>query len=99
MADVQDHLKDELRWDLIALETHAHVTERRAQQQGLPGDREGLLPSLHLNLACAYRGLGLHDRARHHYELGRAHLQVLDDDDYADQLRRNIADYAADTTD
>jgi hypothetical protein len=90
MADVQDDPHDELHWDLAAMTAYAEVTEARAEEQGIPGGRQGLLPSLHLNLAWDYEKLGLPDLAAHHLEAGRALLHILDDDEYGQAVRHHF---------
>jgi hypothetical protein len=92
MADLQDDPNDELQWDLTAMTAYADVTEARAVAQGIPGGREGLLPSLHLNLAEDYAKLGRHALAALHLTSGRALLHVLDDDEYGRLIRRRFAD-------
>ena len=58
LADVQDDPREELRWDLLALEAAADVTEERAAEQEVPGGRLGLYPSLHLTWPRTTSSLG-----------------------------------------
>jgi hypothetical protein len=94
LADVQDDPRDELRWDLAALEAAGAVTEERAAEHGLPGGRRGLYPSLHLNLAEDYMKLDDDDRARDHYLAGLEFLPLLTDDSYGRSIREAFATYA-----
>ncbi|MFF5249020.1 hypothetical protein ACFY3V_32470 [Streptosporangium sp. NPDC000095] len=90
MADVQDEVKEELLWDLRALEAADLVTDERARQVGVAGSVSGFYPSLHLNLGDAYRRLGDLDRARDHLERGRAAVGALDDDGYGQMIRQGL---------
>jgi hypothetical protein len=90
MADVQDDVRDELVWDLRALEAADSITDERAQQAGVAGPVSGFYPSLHLNLGEAYRKLGDLDRARDHVELGRAAAGALGDDGYGQMVRGGL---------
>ncbi|WP_326826000.1 hypothetical protein [Streptosporangium sp. NBC_01756] len=89
MADVQDDVREELRWDLRALEAADLVTDERAQQAGVAAVR-GFYPSLHLNLGDAYHKLGDLDRARDHLERGRAAVDALGDDGYGQMIRQGL---------
>jgi hypothetical protein len=86
-ADVQSDLSEELRWDLTALEAVGGLSEAEVAEEGVPGGKAGLLPSLHLNLSDVYRRLGDEAQAQHHYNLGAAHLVALDDSGYGDSIR------------
>lgn len=90
MADVQDEVKEELLWDLRALEAADLVTDERARQAGVAGPVSGFYPSLHLNLGDAYRRLGDLDRARDHLERGRAVVGALGDDGYGQMIRQGL---------
>jgi hypothetical protein len=92
LADVQENPEDELAWDLRALAFMDELTDQQAVERDNPGGKNALLPSLHLNLAVDYRRLGDDDNARRHYELGRAHLNALSDDDYGDSIRSAFAE-------
>ncbi|MFI6510931.1 tetratricopeptide repeat protein [Streptosporangium sp. NPDC050855] len=82
MADVQDDVRQELMWDLRALDAVALVTDERVAQAGVPLSVAGLYPSLHLNLSDCYRKLGDLDRAREHLRQARARIGALGDDEY-----------------
>ncbi|MGJ6968088.1 hypothetical protein ACSDR0_39890 [Streptosporangium sp. G11] len=90
MADVQDEVREELLWDLRALEAADLVTDERAQRAGVAGSVSGFYPSLHLNLGDAYRRLGDLDRARDHLDRGRAAVGALGDDGYGQMIRQGL---------
>lgn len=83
MADVQDDPREELAWDLRALQAAESVTDERAAAAGVAGPVAGFYPSLHLNLGECYRKLGDVDLARKHLDRGRAAAGALADDGYA----------------
>ncbi len=68
------------------------LTDQLAIQRGNRGGKNALLPSLHLNLAVDYRRLGDDANARRHFDLGRAHLDALSDDEYGDSIRSAFAE-------
>jgi hypothetical protein len=90
MADVQDDVVEELRWDLRALDAADLIGDERVCQAGIAASVRGFYPSLHLNLAEAYRKLGDVDRARDHLERGYAVMGVLADDGYAQMIRAGL---------
>jgi hypothetical protein len=84
-ADVQDRVEDELAWDLRALAAVPEPSDARFA---------GFLPSLHLNLADAYRRLGDDDAARRHLAIAAEHAPVLPDDGYGAMIRGGLAKQA-----
>lgn len=82
MADVQDDVGEELRWDLLALEAAGLLTDERVALAGIDGTAAGFHPSLHLNIGECYRRLGKLDRAREHVRRGLAALPALADSGY-----------------
>ncbi|MFI6031425.1 hypothetical protein [Amycolatopsis magusensis] len=90
LADQQDDVREELRWDLVALETADSISEDRAADAGVAGSVRGLYPSLHLNVGDAYRRLGEFALARQHLELSRAEIDVLADDGYGQLIRAGL---------
>lgn len=92
MADVQDDVREELRWDLLALAAADLITDQRVTDAGIEGGAAGFYPSLHLNIGECYRRLGRFDEAAEHLRLGLAALPALADGGYAamidDGLRR-----------
>jgi hypothetical protein len=95
MADLQDDVRDELRWDLRALAAADDVTEERAQafarQFNGALDVRALYPSLHLNLGDDYRRLGASAQAREHLALAQQCMHILPDDGYGRMIRDGIA--------
>jgi hypothetical protein len=94
MADVQDDPREELVWDLRALDAADSVTEERAQAAGVTGTVAGFYPSLHLNIGEAYRKIGDLDAAREHLALGEAAVDALEDSPYGAMIRRGLAGLA-----
>jgi hypothetical protein len=98
LADLQDDVRDELRWDLRALAAADEVTEERAQafarQYDGALDVRALYPSLHLNLGDDYRRLGATAQAREHLALAQECLHVLPDDGYGRMIRDGVAKLA-----
>ncbi|MFI6768030.1 hypothetical protein [Streptomyces sp. NPDC050355] len=90
MADVQDDPREELVWDLRALEAAHLISDERARQGGVAGSVAVFYPSLHLNLGDVYRRLGDLDRARDHLACGRAAIGELGDDDYGKLIREGL---------
>ena len=90
MADVQDDPREELAWDLLALEAADSVTDERAAAAGATGPVAAFYPSLHLNLGEDHRKLGNVDEARHHLELGREAAALLGGDPYGAMIRGGL---------
>ncbi|WBB99516.1 MULTISPECIES: hypothetical protein [unclassified Solwaraspora] len=86
MADVQDDVHQELRWDQRALAAADLLTDTRVAQAGVAG----LYPSLHLNLGECHRKLGDLDRAREHLRYAQAGVDALGDDEYARLIRAGL---------
>ncbi|MEU5429852.1 hypothetical protein AB0H73_30255 [Streptomyces olivoreticuli] len=90
MADVQDDVREELLWDLRALEAADLITDERARQAGVPSPVAAFYPSLHLNLGEVYRKLGDLDRARDHLARGQAAADELGDDGYGKMIKGGL---------
>ncbi|WP_189299977.1 hypothetical protein [Streptomyces albospinus] len=106
MADTQDDPRDELDWDLRALEAaEGFVTERpvvtgapagASNVADGPGPRHPLValsaffPSLHLNLAADYAGLDRPADARAQLLRARASVNALADGEYRQSLKDAI---------
>lgn len=90
MADVRDDVREELAWDLRALEAAELLTEERASQAGVTSPVAGLYPSLHLNLGECYRKLGDLDSAREHLLRGAAAVGALPEDGYGQLIRTGL---------
>ena len=89
MADVQDDVHKELRWDLEALDAARAITDERAAAAGTTV--AGFYPSLHLNLASCYRRLGDVKRAGEQVVLARQCVDVLPNDGYGEMVRGELA--------
>lgn len=87
MADVQDDVAEELRWDERALAAADELTDQRVAAGGVASGVAGFYPSLHLNIAECHRRLGHLAEARVHLERGRARLDALPDDGYGQLIR------------
>lgn len=90
MADVQDDPRDELMWDLRALDAAGSVTDERAKRHHESLAIRGFYPSLHLNLAEDYRKLGDLDKARAHIGHAAAAVDTLNDDAYGNTIKTAI---------
>ncbi|MFE1173851.1 hypothetical protein [Streptomyces sp. NPDC058773] len=106
MADTQDDPRDELDWDLRALEAaEGFVTERPAGGAGTPGESRvadgpgprhplialrAFFPSLHLNIAADYAALDRPADARAQLRRARASANALADGEYRQGLRDAI---------
>jgi hypothetical protein len=90
MADVQENVRQELRWDLAALAAADLVSDERVARAGIAGSVAGFYPSLHLNLGDCHRRLGEIERARDHLERARASLDALADDGYGRMIRAGV---------
>jgi len=91
MADVQDDPRQELVWDLRALEAADLITDDRARRAGVTSPIAGFYPSLHLNLGEVYRKLGDMSAARRHLDAGQAAIGALSDDGYAKLIKNGLA--------
>ncbi|MBA2933137.1 hypothetical protein HZF05_03405 [Sphingomonas sp. CGMCC 1.13654] len=89
LADTEDDAKDELAWDLLALEA---ATGSQGDEDLDPVDPSlaGFLPSLHLNVGDAYRRLGDPARASRHAAVGLARIAHLNHDGYGDMVRTGL---------
>jgi len=94
LADLQDDLREQLRWHLVALEAADEITDERAAEQRVPGGRLGLY-SLRLNLAEDYVRLGDDGRAAAHYRAGRDFVPFLGEESYGSGIRDGFDAYAA----
>ncbi|MGW1374136.1 hypothetical protein ACWD6P_07605 [Streptomyces sp. NPDC002446] len=106
MADTQDDPRDELDWDLRALEAaEGFVTERLDEPGGAPGEPgvadgpgprhplvalRAFFPSLHINIAADYAALDRTADARAQLLRARASVNALADGEYRQGLRDAI---------
>ncbi len=95
MADVQDDVDEELRWDLRALAAADLLTDERVAQAGIDGTAAGFYPSLHLNIGECYRKLGDVDGAREQLRRGLAALPALGDNGYSAMVKDGLDRLAA----
>ena len=77
MADVQDDVEEELRWDLLALAAADQLTDQRVAEAGIAAPVAGFYPSLHLNLGEIYRKLGRFAQAGDHLRKGLQAVTTL----------------------
>ncbi|MFJ4080514.1 hypothetical protein ACIP17_26920 [Streptomyces iakyrus] len=87
LADTQDDPADELAWDLRALTAAEEAREESVAVAAVIA----IYPSLHLNLADDYLGLGRRDAARTHLRRAREAAAALVDDSYGEGVWAAIA--------
>ncbi len=95
LADVQDDPRDELKWDLRALQAADDLPPEALLRAGATASIAGLYPSLHLNLGEDYRKVGDLSAARRHLQLGQQASAALGDDGYSQMIRRGLDGLAA----
>ena len=79
MADAQDDLREELRWDQLALDAASAAVPQEFDGR-FPGmTLASFFPSLHLNLAADYEKLGDLALARKHAVMAAEAVPALDD--------------------
>jgi len=94
LADLQDDVREELRWDERALAAVADVTDARAQEFDASLRVRGFLPSLYLSLADDHRRLGDPERAREFLDRARGEIDALGDDAYGALVRSGLENVA-----
>jgi hypothetical protein len=90
MADVQDDVRQELEWDLRALDAAGQVADDRAREHHESLSVRSFFPSLHLNVGDAYFRLGDPENAREHLRKAQASLRDLPDSPLADMTRKGV---------
>ena len=95
MADTQDAPEEELRWDLRALDAALRMTDAEVAEHQAGLTARGMLPSLHLNLAEAYRKCSEFEAARKHIALALKDLDALPADGYGQMIRGGVERLAA----
>ncbi|MEU9237883.1 hypothetical protein [Streptomyces subrutilus] len=90
LADLYEDPAQALAWDVRALDAADAVTEQRVQEHHAGLRIAGFYPSLHLNLADAYRRLGSFEAAAEHIGAAEAHAPSLPGSPYGDLLRGAI---------
>lgn len=93
LADLQDDLDEEIRWDETALRAYQHVGETDLAAIGI-ASASGLAPSLHLNLGDGYARRGDVWAARRELDAGLACIAALGDDGYGTMIRKGLAELA-----
>ena len=91
MADVSESVDDELVWDLRALDAGVLLDDARLEAAGMAASVEGLLSSLHLNLADVYRRLGTAPKAREHVAASNAAIASLAGDGYTEMVKTALS--------
>ncbi|BCJ44395.1 hypothetical protein GCM10010168_12090 [Actinoplanes ianthinogenes] len=87
LADQQDSVEDELRWDELALAAFPDLTDERTRAGDDSWRARAFLPSLHLNLADVHRRAGHEKEARQFLGEATAALDELPADDYGAMIR------------
>lgn len=90
MADAQDDAKEELAWDLRALEAAQRSSDADVQRHYPQATLASFMPSLHINLAEDYFKLGDREQSRAHLTAAQSLAHHLGADAYGDLLRRGI---------
>jgi hypothetical protein len=91
MADVCENVEDELVWDLRALDAGLLIDDARLEAAGMAASVEGLMSSLHLNLADVYRRLGNAAKSREHVAASTAAIASLAGDGYSDMVKQALS--------
>jgi hypothetical protein len=91
LADLQDDPREELAWDLRALEAADQWTDADVKRQHESLSVAAFYPSLHLNVAEDYRKLGELAKAREHAARAEASVDVLGASEYGGMIRSGIA--------
>nr|WP_212986309.1 hypothetical protein [Actinoplanes auranticolor] len=90
LADLQDTVTDELAWDQRALAAVTDLDDERARHYHDSLQVRAFMPSLHLNLADAYRRAGNPAEAGIHLSAAAADLDALPDNEYGSMIRAGI---------
>ncbi|MEU8660587.1 hypothetical protein [Actinoplanes philippinensis] len=90
LADLQDTVMDELAWDQRALAAVTDLDDERARRYHDSLQVRAFMPSLHVNLADAYRRAGNAAEARVHLSAAAADLDALPENDYGSMIRAGI---------
>lgn len=89
LADTEEEARQELDWDLIALQS-ATGGPSESNAEALTPELAGFLPSLHLNVGDAYRRLGDLPAARRHADFGLSWTKELRADGYGDLIKSGL---------
>jgi hypothetical protein len=90
MADTQDDVRDELEWDLRALDAAGQITDERATKHHASLAIKSFYPSLYLNVADAYFRLRDFENARQNLGKAQSGLHDLPDSPLASMIRDGI---------
>lgn len=90
MADAQDELQDELKWDQRALAAAIRCTDAEAKGHHDSLSIAAFMPSLHLNLGDDYLRLGDRVACQRHLAAGIAASADLPDTPYANMIRGGL---------
>lgn len=89
LADLEDALDREVRWDESALASYRHVEPADLAMIGIP-DAAGLAPSLHLNLGDGYLRQDRLDEAQAQVAAGQLGVGALGSDGYGAMIRGGL---------
>lgn len=89
LADLQDHLDDEVSWDERALIEHGQVADDDLTAVGISSALL-MAPSLHLNLGDGYLRQGRVGEASAHVQLGLSRAPALSRDGYGAMIRAGL---------
>lgn len=90
LADVQEHVADELAWDQRALAAVGDLSDERVRGHDDSLRVRAFLPSLRLNLADAHRRMGDFAEARRQLAAAVTEVDTLADDEYGTMIRGGI---------
>ncbi|MEU7767660.1 hypothetical protein AB0B25_21365 [Nocardia sp. NPDC049190] len=90
LADLYDDAAEALTWDVRALDAADSLSDDRASRYAGSLRVAAFYPSLHLNLADAYRRLSSFAAAQREIDAARASLHTLTDDGYGAIIRTAV---------
>ncbi|WP_067808693.1 hypothetical protein [Nocardia beijingensis] len=90
LADLYDDAAEALTWDIRALDAADSLSDDRARTFDESLRVAAFYPSLHLNLADAYRRLGSFEAAQRQIDAARTRLHALADDGYGAMIRTAV---------
>ena len=89
LADAQDDLDAEIRWDETALREHGFLSDGDLAPVGITSV-EAMLPSLYLNVGDGYLRDGRYELACQHHEAGQLYTRHLAADGYGAMIRSGL---------
>lgn len=90
IADTQDDVRQELEWDLRALDAAGLVSDERTKKHHASLAIKSFYPSLYLNVADGYFRLRDFENARQNLRKAQSGLHDLPDSPLADMIRGGI---------